>query len=565
MNKSAWSLRVLSLALWSVASCGSGQSSNGLPDGPPLVDSAVPDAPRDGEVSRLDAAAPDAAVLDAYLPDAYIPDAYVADAYVPDAYIPDAAVADAALPDSSLPDAALPDAALPDAAMPIDAAIPLDAPASDAGTTPASHLRLVAGNLTSGNNQAYLTPGIHIFKALDPDVAMIQEFNVGGSSTSEIRTFIDQAFGPEYNFARGTPTGSGQIPNGIVSRYPILASGNWIDTEVANRTFLWAQIDIPGPIDLYAISVHLLSSSSAERNIQAGELVQHIQALPAGAYVVLGGDFNTDSRSEGCVQRLSSVLVTGSPWPVDQNGEGNTNANRNKPYDWVLTSSNLDALAAPTVIGSRTFAHGFVADTRVYTPITDLAPALASDSAAPNMQHMGVARDFQLSGTTTTPSLHVTSPNGGETWGASTSELVTWTSTGVASVKVELTTDGTNYSTLSASTSAAAGQLAITAPATATTAARVRVTSTTGTPGDVSDAAFTITTGTPPAGHVFINEVLANEPGSDPVGEFVELVNSGTGDQDLSGWTISDSMQVRHVFAAGTVLRAGQAIAVFGG
>ena len=69
------------------------------------------------------------------------------------------------------------------------------------------------------------------------------------------------------------------------------------------------------------------------------------------------------------------------------------------------------------------------------------------------------------------------------------------------------------------------------------------------------------TTSTP---KVFINEVLANEPGSDTTREFVELVNGGTADADISGWTISDATSVRHTFAAGTTLHAGKAIVVFG-
>jgi len=222
-------------------------------------------------------------------------------------------------------------------------------PTPGTSPTPSGHLRLLAGNLTSGNNQSYLAPGIHIFRGLAPDVAMIQELNVGANSSAELRSFVDQAFGTDYTYARGVA--SGQIPNGIVSRYPILASGDWTDSEVGNRTFVWAQIDIPGTTDLYAISVHLLSSSATERNIEAGELVQHIQGLPANAYVVLAGDFNTATRSEACISTLSSVLATAGPYPVDQASLGNTNANRNKPYDWVLTSGGLQALeTSPSVL-----------------------------------------------------------------------------------------------------------------------------------------------------------------------------------------------------------------------
>ena len=430
--------------------------------------------------------------------------------------------------------------------------------------TSTGHLRLVAGNLTSGNNQSYLSPGIHIFKGVNPDVAMIQEFNVGGNTTSEIRTFIDQAFGTEYSYARGAA--SEQIPNGIVSRYPIIASGEWTDTAVSNRQFVWAQIDIPGPIDLYAISVHLLTSSAGARNTQAGELQARIAALPAGSYVVLGGDFNTGSRTEACISTLSSVLATAAPYPADQSGDGDTNAGRAKPLDWVLPSANLRALETSVTIGSKSYANGLVVDTRVYSPIADLAPAVASDSGASMMQHMAVVRDFALP-VTPVSSVAVTSPNGGETWTAGDPETITWTSTGVTNVKVELSTDGSTWTTLSASTAASAGQLSTTAPSTSTSSALVRVSSTTGTPTDTSDAAFSISVKTtpPPTGGVFLNEILANEPGSATDGEFVEIVNGNTTAIDLSGWTVSDSTAVRHTFASGTTVAAGKAIVVFGG
>ncbi|MEO7735219.1 MAG: lamin tail domain-containing protein, partial [Kofleriaceae bacterium] len=289
----------------------------------------------------------------------------------------------------------------------------------------------------------------------------------------------------------------------------------------------------------------------------------HIQELPADAYVVLGGDFNTDTRSEPALTTLAQVLVTSGPNPVDLNGSGNTNAGRSKPFDWVLTSPTLDALEIPTTIGAHQFADGFVADTRVYAPIADLAPALATDSAAPSMQHMAVVRDFLVPGSTA-PSLHVTSPNGGELWQAGTTRTITWTSSGVASVRVELIT-GTQVWTISDSTPAIDGQVTLTVPPVVTSAAFARITELGGSLSDTSDAAFSITIAPPPEGRAFINEVLANEPGGDINGEFIELVNSGTSDADLSGWTLSDSAQVRHTFAAGTVLPAGRALAVFGG
>jgi hypothetical protein len=94
----------------------------------------------------------------------------------------------------------------------------------------------------------------------------------------------------------------------------------------------------------------------------------------------------------------------------------------------------------------------------------------------------------------------------------------------------------------------------------ATSTARVRVSDAAdGAPSDVSNAAFAITAS--PA-RVILNEILANEPGSDTGAEFVELVNVGGTAMDLSGWTLSDDIGVRHTFAAGTKLAAGKALVV---
>ncbi len=47
--------------------------------------------------------------------------------------------------------------------------------------------------------------------------------------------------------------------------------------------------------------------------------------------------------------------------------------------------------------------------------------------------------------------------------------------------------------------------------------------------------------------------------------EFVEIVNSGSSDIDISGWTVSDAVGVRHTFPANTTVGAGCAIVVFAG
>jgi len=67
-----------------------------------------------------------------------------------------------------------------------------------------------------------------------------------------------------------------------------------------------------------------------------------------------------------------------------------------------------------------------------------------------------------------------------------------------------------------------------------------------------------------PPPEVFINEVRYTEETGNYGTEFVEVLNTGSAQVDLTGWTLSDSVQVRHTFAAGTMLGAGKAIVVFG-
>ena len=74
-----------------------------------------------------------------------------------------------------------------------------------------------------------------------------------------------------------------------------------------------------------------------------------------------------------------------------------------------------------------------------------------------------------------------------------------------------------------------------------------------------------------------INEILADPAGDlngDANGdgirdgsddEFIEIVNTSDSPIDISGWTLSDGTQVRHIFTNGTLLQPGCGIVVFGG
>jgi endonuclease/exonuclease/phosphatase family metal-dependent hydrolase len=258
-------------------------------------------------------------------------------------------------------------------------------------------VRIMAANISSGNDQSYdAGHGSRIFDGLNPDVALVQEMNVGSNTAANYRAWVDAYFGSTFSYH----VESGKsIPNGIVSRYPIIASGVWNDSDLSDREFVWARIDLPGDMNLLAVSVHLKASSdsASRRQAQAVQLAGYIAGeKKATDHVVIGGDFNTYSRTESCVTALSSTVVTTAPWPADQAGNTNTNSGQSSPYDWVMPSSSLAAFSTPLVIAPNTHTNGLVFDSRDYTPLSAVTPVQSTDSGATGMQHMAVMRAFLI-------------------------------------------------------------------------------------------------------------------------------------------------------------------------
>lgn len=260
-------------------------------------------------------------------------------------------------------------------------------------------VRTMAANTTSGADQSYEGPGTRIFQGLQPDIVMIQEFQVNNNTSTQIlRNWVDSTFGPDFSFFCENYSG---IPNGVISRWPILQSGSWDDGPlgVVDRGFAWAQIDIPGPRNLWVVSVHLKASSgdANRRDSQAQTLVGLIQAnVPSDDYLLVGGDLNTFNYSEACLATLSAVVDVSAPRPVDEAGDPDTNLNRNSPYDWVMAEPELDALEVPVTIGNLSFPSGLVFDSRVFSNLSLVSPVQAGDSGVTGMQHMAVVRSFQL-------------------------------------------------------------------------------------------------------------------------------------------------------------------------
>lgn len=255
------------------------------------------------------------------------------------------------------------------------------------------NVRIMAANL-NGNSQTLEPFATRIFQGLDPDIVAIQEFNYGNNTTQELRAYVDQAFGPAFVYYRES-NASYDIPNGIISRYPIIAAGSWDDVEAPNRGYAWARIDLPGTNDLYVVSVHFLTDNATRRATEANQLKSLIQAnFPTGAWIVVAGDFNTDNRTEQAVTTFNTFL-SDRPIPVDQQGDSDTNNGRDKPYDYVLASLSMTNRMTNTVFASgASFSNGLVFDSREYAPLSDVSPVLAADSGLG--QHMAVVKDFHV-------------------------------------------------------------------------------------------------------------------------------------------------------------------------
>lgn len=328
-------------------------------------------------------------------------------------------------------------------------------------------VRVMASNLT-GNSQTYEADAIRIFQGLKPDIVAIQEFRYLNNTANDLRAMVNTAFGTNFFFYRE----SGYfIPNGIISRWPIVAAGSWedVDTGVNDRGFAWARIDLPGPDDLYVVSVHLKASSGAtnefRRNAEAVQLKSLIESnVPANAWLVVAGDCNIQSPSEAALATFKSYL-SDSPIPTDASagGDADTNNGRSERYDYVFPSLTFSTNRIATAVGSRSFPNGLVFDSRVFSPLADATPVLIGDST--NLQHMAVIKDFRIPVTATNwvavpgPELRLFSTNVVRWDGLSNltytvqgaSALTNWQNLGVAS------SSSTNFSFTNASPSAGKG------------------------------------------------------------------------------------------------------------
>ncbi len=272
-------------------------------------------------------------------------------------------------------------------------------------------IRFTSANLTSGNNQAYEEEGIRILKALKSDIIMIQEFNFGSNTKNDIKNFVKNTFGTEYQYFRGTPTGNGDIPNGIISKYPIIKTGEITDPRVTDRKIDYVEIKVNDKINLMVFSVHLKGQEDDSQITAAQLITQKIsehKKTHTGYYYIVGGDFNGEASvgNEGFGKfNNKEIMQINFPYPKSEYGnDGNTNRTRTAKLDFILADTNLYQYQISTDycisnLNCKKYENGLVFDSRNYsrndldTYFTEVQP---NDCDAKNMQHLAVVKDFLI-------------------------------------------------------------------------------------------------------------------------------------------------------------------------
>ena len=216
---------------------------------------------------------------------------------------------------------------------------------------------------------------------------------------------------------------------------------------------------------------------------------QNGEAVPVVAYK----DNNAGGYKSAMKYSLKNIEV------LSPNGGDTVASNSQYPINWTSNNaSNVkieyttnNGTSWTTIVSSTPAASGTYNWTTPNVSLENQCRVKVSDIDNPALIYSdGSDAVFTI----LTPSLNITTPNGGENYNIGTVQNITWTSLAVTNVKLEYTTDGgTNWITIINSTPASAGTYAWTIPPTPSTQCKVKISdASTGTPSDESDAVFTI-------------------------------------------------------------------------
>lgn len=427
---------------------------------------------------------------------------------------------------------------------------------------------------------------------LPPSIVGLQETDndqSGGDSIERVEAVLKSLY-PSTNFAHAVSSlDSGGDANGFVYDDDLfdLISTSVVDetpgmTRFAHNIFRgqFRPLGTTGPSDFYLYSTHLKAGSSdtVRREAEATAIRVDMDALGANQEIIVMGDFNIQSSSEGAYVnflasgngQLFDPIDTPGNWNNNfafksihtQNPEVNGAGGLDSRFDFqlgtaaVFENEGLQYIPDSYHAFGNNGTHTFNSD---ITTGTGASPAIMAALAAAS-DHLPVVADYEL-GISLNRILVVES--GGTTsvteGGSGDSYTVSLDSVPTSNVTLTITSDDQSLVNGSASTSF------IFTPGNALSPRTVLVTaaddsvvegfhqsviihttsSSDGLFDDLTPQALQLDVidndgASSGSGGVVISEIMYNPRSAEPAGEWVEIVNINAGSVDLSGWLLDD-------------------------
>jgi len=308
-------------------------------------------------------------------------------------------------------------------------------------------LRVVSANLatavktgSNGNRDIvvarYDQHGQRILASLQPDILLLQECIFENDTTQGLEAYFQPIFfnrpvfwyRPQLSRAVG-----GAHPDCIVSAYPFVERGfspnrmgktanqnneanpaNDENNTHGRRNAIWVRFLLPSNRNLWVVTAHFSSpkdGNDTPQVLQAQALVQGVEALTSRGnddLVIFGGDLNTISAESKALRVLANFFVVPAagdePVPMDRDRATATNTGRTTISDWLLITPPLVEHEQKFNVGNDTFDHGFIFDTRTYSPseLTEIFAEIPESLRAREedsrqaMTHMALLRTFSF-------------------------------------------------------------------------------------------------------------------------------------------------------------------------
>jgi len=291
--------------------------------------------------------------------------------------------------------------------------------------------------------------------------------------------------------------------------YPVTTDGFAFDDIV---------VDLPPPptITTHPSDVTIPENETTTFTVVASGLAQltyqwqrdgfDIPSATSSSYTILPATAADDGAVFTCVVTNAGGSVTSNPAAltvippyitvaVPNGGETWYHDGPDQTIDWSSggVTGNVDIHYSTNGGGAWSVVAVDVPDTGFYTWTI---PGEDSASCLVRVLETGGAGASDVSDapfTIAPATMSVIAPNGAESWNTGSSHLISWTSTGVTDVAIEVSRDGTSWETVAAAVPAAAGSYSWTVTGPDSTICLVRVSDAAdGSPTDESDATFSI-------------------------------------------------------------------------